>query len=119
MVGRPFISRGCGLATDRKAVRRRGPGRVVLGSKPQLATTEELVSWVELVNWAGEQAAACDCQKTRELGSTRELGYARCPLRYSSACSWRRRRSRMDRTKSSPSSALWSRISIWCGAQIL
>src|SRR5947209_15429119 len=23
----------------------------------------------------GEQAAACDCQKTRELGSTRELGY--------------------------------------------
>src|SRR5438477_7877821 len=34
-------SRGCGLATDQKAVRRRGPGRVVLGSKPQLATTKE------------------------------------------------------------------------------
>src|SRR3989440_10534349 len=61
-------SRGCGLATDQKAVRRRGPGRVVLGSKPQLATTEELVSWVELVNWAGEQAAACDYRRTRELG---------------------------------------------------
>src|SRR5438270_12570167 len=43
--GRPFMSRGCGLATDQKAVRRRGPGRVVLGSKPQLATTEKLVSW--------------------------------------------------------------------------
>src|SRR4051794_16333404 len=38
-------SRGCGLATGQKAVRRRGPGRVVLGSKPQLATTEKLVSW--------------------------------------------------------------------------
>src|SRR5207302_2494138 len=38
-------SRGCGLATDQKAVRRRGPGRVVLGSKPQLATAKELVSW--------------------------------------------------------------------------
>src|SRR5947209_9323706 len=36
-------SRGCGLATDQKAVRRRGQGRVVLGSKPQLATTKELV----------------------------------------------------------------------------
>src|SRR5207248_228781 len=34
-------SRGCGQATDQKAVRRRGPGRVVLGSKPQLATTEQ------------------------------------------------------------------------------
>src|SRR5205823_4334301 len=33
-------SRGCGLATDQKAVRTRGPGRVVLGSKPQLATTK-------------------------------------------------------------------------------
>src|SRR5438105_8060026 len=43
--GRPFMSRGCGLATDRKAVRTRGPGRVVLGSKPQLATTKELVRW--------------------------------------------------------------------------
>src|SRR5207248_1891552 len=62
-------SRGCGLATDQKAVRRRGPGRVVLGSKPQLATTEKLVRWAgskpqlatteELVRWA-EHA---DCQK--------------------------------------------------------
>src|SRR5207248_4726867 len=43
--GRPFMSRGCGLATDQKAVQRRGPGRVVLGSKPQLATTEKLVRW--------------------------------------------------------------------------
>ena len=39
------MSRGCGLATDRKAVRRRGPGRVVLGSKPQLATAKKLVRW--------------------------------------------------------------------------
>src|SRR5205085_6590341 len=39
------------LATDQKAVRTRGPGRVVLGSKPQLATTEKLVSWVQLVRW--------------------------------------------------------------------
>src|SRR5439155_17077553 len=68
------VSRSGRLATDQKAVRRRGPGRVVLGSKPQLATTEKLVSWVQLVSWAGEQAAACDCQRTRELGSTRELG---------------------------------------------
>ena len=36
------------LATDQKAVQRRGPGRVVLGSKPQLATTEKLVSWAEV-----------------------------------------------------------------------
>src|SRR5207245_7041083 len=28
-----------------KAVRRRGPGQVALGSKPQLATTKQLVSW--------------------------------------------------------------------------
>src|SRR5207237_10420535 len=33
------------LATDQKAVRTRGPGRVVLGSKPQLATAKELVRW--------------------------------------------------------------------------
>src|SRR5437764_8875608 len=49
--GRPSMSRGCGLATDQKAVQRRGPGRVVLGSKPQLATAKTLVCW------AGEQAA--------------------------------------------------------------
>src|SRR5438445_8192518 len=50
--GRPFMSRGCGLATDQKAVRRRGPGRVVLGSKPQLATTEKLVRWAaKLASW--------------------------------------------------------------------
>src|SRR5438067_845750 len=41
----PFISRGCGLATVTKAVQTRGPGRVALGSKPQLATTKQLVSW--------------------------------------------------------------------------
>src|SRR5205823_1717891 len=34
------VSRSGRIATDQKAVRRRGPGRVVLGSKPQLATTE-------------------------------------------------------------------------------
>src|SRR5947209_16481237 len=61
--GRPFMLRGCGLATDQKAVRRRGPGRVVLGSKPQLATTEELVSWVELVNWAGSKPQLATTEK--------------------------------------------------------
>src|SRR5436305_13506781 len=35
------VSRSGRIATDQKAVRRRGPGRVVLGSKPQLATTEK------------------------------------------------------------------------------
>src|SRR5438105_10114629 len=40
------VSRSGRIATDQKAVRRRGPGRVVLGSKPQLATTEKLVRWV-------------------------------------------------------------------------
>src|SRR5437868_6071008 len=39
------VSRSGRIATDRKAVQTRGPGRVVLGSKPQLATTEKLVSW--------------------------------------------------------------------------
>src|SRR5436309_6758264 len=56
------VSRSGRIATDQKAVRRRGPGRVVLGSKPQLATAKKLV------RWAGEQAAACDCQITRALG---------------------------------------------------
>src|SRR5437764_12809509 len=40
------VSRSGRIATDRKAVQTRGPGRVVLGSKPQLATTEKLVRWV-------------------------------------------------------------------------
>src|SRR5437764_12283008 len=52
------VSRSGRLATDQKAVQRRGPGRVVLGSKPQLATTEKLVRWVQLVSWAVR-----DCQK--------------------------------------------------------
>src|SRR5438270_11952090 len=39
------VSRSGRLATDQKAVRRRGPGRVVLGSKPQLATAKQLVRW--------------------------------------------------------------------------
>src|SRR2546421_12637375 len=39
------MSRSGRIATDQKAVRRRGPGRVVLGSKPQLATTKKLVRW--------------------------------------------------------------------------
>src|SRR5438067_2805359 len=68
------VSRSGTLAKDQKAVQRRGPGRVVLGSKPQLATTEKLV------RWAGEQAAACDCQIARELGSTREVALS---VRYS------------------------------------
>src|SRR5437764_14736888 len=45
------VSRSGRIATAGKAVRRRGPGRVVLGSKPQLATTEKLV------RWAGERLA--------------------------------------------------------------
>src|SRR5205814_9850691 len=72
--GRPFMSRGCGLATDQKAVQRRGPGRVVLGSKPQLATTKEnscagpgskpqLATTEKLVRWATERA---DCKTTRK-----------------------------------------------------
>src|SRR5947209_14292051 len=44
------VSRSGRLATDQKAVRRRGPGRVVLGSKPQLATAKLLVRWAEHVN---------------------------------------------------------------------
>src|SRR5947209_16371637 len=55
------VSRSGRIATDQKAVRRRGPGRVVLGSKPQLATTEKLVRW----------AVRATGQKTRALGSTR------------------------------------------------
>src|SRR5438477_1250920 len=56
------VSRSGRIATDQKAVQRRGPGRVVLGSKPQLATAKKLVSW------AGEQSAACGYMKTRALG---------------------------------------------------
>src|SRR5947209_5313657 len=41
------VSRSGRIATDRKAVQRRGPGRVVLGSKPQLATAKKLVRWAE------------------------------------------------------------------------
>src|SRR5437660_12004305 len=52
------VSRSGRIATDQKAVQTRGPGRVVLGSKPQLATTEKLVSWA-----------------TRATAKTRELGY--------------------------------------------
>src|SRR5437764_9681009 len=63
-VGRPpraYAPRSGRIATHQKAVQRRGPGRVVLGSKPQLATPKKLVSWAEradcqkLVSWAGEQ----------------------------------------------------------------
>src|SRR5947199_8671366 len=39
------VSRSGRIATDQKAVCRRGPGRVVLGSKPQLATAKKLVRW--------------------------------------------------------------------------
>src|SRR5437763_181461 len=52
------MSRGCGLATDQKAVQTRGPGRVVLGSKPQLATTKELVSWAVTYNGEPNSHAA-------------------------------------------------------------
>src|SRR5438105_2918526 len=39
------VSRSGRIATDQKAVQTRGPGRVVLGSKPQLATAKKLVRW--------------------------------------------------------------------------
>src|SRR3989440_2906971 len=67
-----FVSRSGRIATDQKAVRRRGPGRVVLGSKPQLATTKKLV------RWAGEQAAACDCQNNSCAGPGSQLKPAAC-----------------------------------------
>src|SRR4051794_28239192 len=38
-------SRSGGIATDQKAAGTRGPGGVVRGSKPQLATAKELVRW--------------------------------------------------------------------------
>src|SRR5438132_67651 len=64
------VSRRWRVGAAPQAVQRRGPGRVVLGSKPQLATTEKLVRW----------AVRATGQKTRALGSTRELGCARdCP----------------------------------------
>src|SRR5205807_10055984 len=74
------VSRSGRLATDQKAVRRRGPGRVVLGSKPQLATTKE-----NSCAGPGTQLkpAACDYIKTRRLGwsracqRTRALGWSR------------------------------------------
>src|SRR5947209_1947515 len=46
------VSRSGRIATAGKAVRRRGPGRVVLGSKPQLATAKKLVRWaVAISKW--------------------------------------------------------------------
>src|SRR2546421_5150299 len=44
------VSRSGRIATDQKAVQRRGPGRVVLGSKPQLATAKKLVRWATCVS---------------------------------------------------------------------
>src|SRR5207253_7466383 len=52
------VSRSGRLATDQKAVQRRGPGRVVLGSKPQLATAKELVRWVVRVSGPSNLARA-------------------------------------------------------------
>ena len=76
------VSQSGRLATDRKAVQTRGPGRVVLGSKPQLATTEELVRWVELVNWAGSKPQLATTEKLvrwaalrfSRISSLRDLG---------------------------------------------
>ena len=59
------VSRSGRIATVVKAVRRRGPGRVVLGSKPQLATTEKLVSWAIRVSWA----ARADCGTSSDFES--------------------------------------------------
>src|SRR5438067_7958859 len=61
------VSRSGRIATDQKAVRRRGPGRVVLGSKPQLATAKknscagpgskpQLATTEKLVRWAAQLA---------------------------------------------------------------
>src|SRR5438270_13940357 len=55
------VSRSGRIATDQKAVRRRGPGRVVLGSKPQLATAKKLVSWAERGSWAARSLLTCPC----------------------------------------------------------
>src|SRR5947209_2967259 len=63
------VSRSGRIATDRKAVQRRGPGRVVLGSKPQLATTKKLV------RWAGDSTHARSLRlqkKARALGCRRD-----------------------------------------------
>src|SRR5438874_10394363 len=57
------VSRSGRLATDQKAVRRRGPGRVVLGSKPQLATTE-----INSCAGPGSKPQLATAKKTRELG---------------------------------------------------
>src|SRR5438309_8362025 len=61
-VCRPRNLRDAVLSYGPKSVRRRGPGRVVLGSKPQLATTEKFVSW----------ARERDCQRKllRTIGET-------------------------------------------------
>src|SRR5947209_4926926 len=58
------VSRSGRLASDQKAVRTRGPGRVVLGSKPQLATAKKLVRWAEPAN----DGACCRAEhETRTL----------------------------------------------------
>src|SRR5436190_3572623 len=72
--------RRCGLATDQKAVDRRGPGRVVLGSKPQLATPKKLVSWAEradcqkLVRWAARPG----WYRPANVGSFESLVFLTC-----------------------------------------
>src|SRR5207302_11125115 len=52
-----WVSRSGRIATDQKAVRGRGPGRVVLGSKPQLATTKKLVRWATRAT--GQSSSSC------------------------------------------------------------
>src|SRR5947209_20607232 len=51
------------IATDQKAVRRRGPGRVAPGRKPQLATAKKLGSGA---NWRVNPCSNCP----RRGGST-------------------------------------------------
>src|SRR5947208_3670900 len=51
------VSRSGRIATVVQAVRTRGPGRVVLGSKPQLATTEKTRS-------LGYARVSCSCLVT-------------------------------------------------------
>src|SRR5438067_1344006 len=62
------VSRSGRIATDQKAVQTRGPGRVALGSKPQLATTKKLVRWAEPANSWRVTLACCRAEhETRTL----------------------------------------------------
>src|SRR5438874_3743049 len=65
------VSRSGRIATDQKAVQTRGPGRVVLGSKPQLATTEKLVSWAVRATSKSSKSSRCSHSAGRRCGARR------------------------------------------------